>query len=589
MSLRVKIILIFSFISAIIVGSSSAIAYNLLQNSLIAELKGRIHNIVVLGVSTLDHEAYGRLVQKLRSDMTDEEIQSVQQSSDYKKVYQQLNDIRAIEPELIRYVYTLFPDDRKGFSRFVVDADVLSLEEEAAKSGEADEEISYFSREYDLTDESMELLRKALTEKISLTENELVHDEEYNLNAISAYAPIFSGENGEGEYLGILGLDMSDSNIATSLAEASNYSVALLILSIFIAFVASFLAGNVITKGVIELTQICREFAEKKFHIRSKISSKDEIGQLSSSFNGMAQIIEDYASYLEKLLKAYDNFVPHAFLKLLGKESIIDVRLGDQVYQEMSVLFSDIRAFTGLSETMTPKENFNFINAYLGRVGPLIRDNEGIIDKYIGDAVMALFPKNADDAVRTAIMMQRKVQEYNEERKKAGYVPIAIGVGIHTGKLMLGTVGEAERMNGTVISDDVNLASRLEGTSKTYKSGIVISEQTVQKLKERQKYYIRYLDKVQVQGKTDVVSVYEVFNFQSEEIINAKEKTRLKYEEAIQLYVMKNFEKSQEIFKEVVNESPSDEMSKIYIERCKNFIAHGTPEGWTPVTVLLKT
>ena len=164
----------------------------------------------------------------------------------------------------------------------------------------------------------------------------------------------------------------------------------------------------------------------------------------------------------------YTRFVPKEFIKNLGKADIADVKLGDNVEKDMSILFSDIRGFTTLSEQMTPVQNFNFINSYLNVMGPVIRSHRGFIDKYIGDAIMALFDKSADDAVMGAIAMLRQLGKYNEGRKRAGYSPIEIGIGINTGTLRIGTVGESGRMEGTVIGDAVNIASRTEGMTKIY-------------------------------------------------------------------------------------------------------------------------
>ena len=115
---------------------------------------------------------------------------------------------------------------------------------------------------------------------------------------------------------------------------------------------------------------------------------------------------------------------------------------------------------------MTPEENFKFINSYLNRVGPVIRSNQGFVDKYIGDGIMALFPVEADFAVRRAVEIRKALIDYNQQRASAGYEPIQVGMGIHTGKLMLGTIGENMRMDSTVISDTVNVASRLEALTK---------------------------------------------------------------------------------------------------------------------------
>jgi class 3 adenylate cyclase len=175
----------------------------------------------------------------------------------------------------------------------------------------------------------------------------------------------------------------------------------------------------------------------------------------------------------------------------------------------MTILFSDIRNFTTLSEAMTPDENFAFINAYLERMGPVIRDHNGFIDKYIGDAIMALF-ESADDAVRAGIAMLATLEAFNAERGAKGRAPINIGVGINTGTLMMGTIGEKHRMDGTVISDAVNLASRVESLTKTYHVGLLISQHTLQSLSNPKVYDIRPVDDVVVKGKTHPVTIYEV-------------------------------------------------------------------------------
>ena len=179
-----------------------------------------------------------------------------------------------------------------------------------------------------------------------------------------------------------------------------------------------------------------------------------------------------------ELTKAYQRFVPPELLSNLNKESILDVQLGDQVNVEMSILFSDIRSFTSISERLSPEENFSFVNAYLSRMGPIIRHHKGYIDKFMGDGVMALFPNHPGDAVRSAIAMQQELHSYNATARDTGLHEINIGIGLNTGDMMLGTLGEANRMEGSVISDAVNLASRLEGLTKIYGAGILVSDVT---------------------------------------------------------------------------------------------------------------
>lgn len=289
---------------------------------------------------------------------------------------------------------------------------------------------------------------------------------------------------------------------------------------------------------------------------------------------------------LAKINAAYGRFVPHDFLHFLGQESIVDVKLGNHIKKEMTVLFSDIRDFTSLSEEMSPEETFHFINSYLSRVSPIIRDRNGFIDKYIGDAIMALFPNSADDAVSGAIAMQDQVKLFNEDRQQNGQVPISIGIGLHTGSLMLGTIGEAERMESTVISDAVNLASRLEGLTKQYGSAILISEDTLNQLENRDLYQYRFLDRVQVKGKKVSVAVFEIYNSEPHDCIELKNKTLAQFELAIACYTEGNFEQSQTLFQQIITINPSDRAALLYLKRCEKYIKQGTPKDWSGIEAM---
>ena len=286
---------------------------------------------------------------------------------------------------------------------------------------------------------------------------------------------------------------------------------------------------------------------------------------------------------LAKITLAYERFVPHNFLKFLSKESIVDVQLGDQVLKEMTIMFSDIRDFTALSEAMNPKENFNFINSYLSRVGPVIRQHYGFIDKYIGDGIMALFPDSAKDAVQAALAMQKEVALYNQYREQQGEVPISIGIGLHTGNLMLGTIGESERMETTAIADAVNLASRLEGLTKLYEAGILISVHTLIQVEDIQNYSFRFLDRVRVKGKSKPIAVYEVYDEDLGLTNQLKTQTKTMFEPAVMAYNRQDFAGSQPIFEEILAINPDDRAALLYVKRCQHYRQYGVPEGWEGV------
>ena len=178
-----------------------------------------------------------------------------------------------------------------------------------------------------------------------------------------------------------------------------------------------------------------------------------------------------------RLNGAYRRFVPQQFLNYLNRESITQVKRGDQVAREMTILFSDIRSFTTLSEEIGSQETFDFINDFLRRLGPVIRENGGFIDKYIGDAIMALFDSPCD-ALRAANGLMDALGELTRKREANGDYPIEIGIGLNSGPLMLGIIGEEERLEGTVIGDVVNLAARLEALTKKYKVPVLFSSST---------------------------------------------------------------------------------------------------------------
>jgi len=288
---------------------------------------------------------------------------------------------------------------------------------------------------------------------------------------------------------------------------------------------------------------------------------------------------------LSKTNVAYDRFVPHEFLSYLKKQSIVEVQLSDSIEKHMTVLFSDIRNFTSLSEDMTPEENFMFINSYFGIMGPVVRKNNGFVDKYIGDGMMALFD-HTDDAVSAALEMLVKLKEYNRNTSRERPEPLNIGIGLHKGKLRLGTVGEQNRLDATVISDAVNLASRIEGLTKLYGAQILITETIYRSIEEVDKYRIRLMDKVKVSGRQEPITIYEVFSGDPENIQTLKLELKKDFEQAIALYQVKEFEKAKQLFKQYLIQFADDKPAQLYLKRCERYVVEGVPNDWNGTFVL---
>ncbi len=291
---------------------------------------------------------------------------------------------------------------------------------------------------------------------------------------------------------------------------------------------------------------------------------------------------------LSQTSKSYGRFVPHEYLRFLSKESIIDVELGDHVSKEMAVMFSDIRSFTTLSESMTPQENFDFVNTYLRQVSPVIRNHTGFIVKYLGDGMMAVFPNGADDAVAAGIGKLKKVEEKNIKRIEKAQQPIKVGIGVHFGHMMVGMVGETARMQGDAFSDNVNLTARLESLTKFYGVSLVISEQALQHLSNPEKYQMRFLDRVIVKGRSEAIAIYEILDGELEEIRDLKLQTLSDFENGLENYRCGDCIQAKVYFEKVLAVNSEDKAAALYLERVEELQQKGIPQDWCGVWAMTK-
>jgi adenylate cyclase len=277
------------------------------------------------------------------------------------------------------------------------------------------------------------------------------------------------------------------------------------------------------------------------------------------------------------------KFVPREFIRSLGKEVITDVRLGDQAERVVTVLFSDIRDFTTLSEQMTPTENFTFVSSFNELMGPVIRRHHGFINQYLGDAIMAIFPGSADDAMYAAVEMQIALNEFNLERRSKNQIPIQIGIGMHTGPLIMGITGDALRLDATTISDTVNTAARIENLTKHFKSGIILTNETLQQLSHPENFKLRHLGMVKVKGKKNPLSVHECFSGNEQKHQQMKLATLPTFSDGISYYLNKSFEKAVGAFQTVVDTDSTDLTAKIFLRKAIKYMNAEVPENWMTI------
>lgn len=300
---------------------------------------------------------------------------------------------------------------------------------------------------------------------------------------------------------------------------------------------------------------------------------------------GIALALRYHRGYvdLERAHVASERFVPAAFLELLGRRDVVAVERGDSSAREMTVMFSDIRGFTRLSERRTPDGNFAFINRYLERMEPCITGNHGFVNQFYGDGIMALFP-TADDALRAARSMQQSIDRLNDELERESQPKLQVGIGLHTGPLMLGTIGGSERLDTGVIGDAVNLSARVEGMTKQYGCRVLLSGATRSALLDASDFELREIDRNQAVGRNEAVVVHQLLDAEDEETIAHALATRERFERGLEAYRTGAFDVAVEAF-EAVASAANDGAAKLLLRRSRELEANA-PAEWNGVTVL---
>ncbi|HUU39990.1 MAG TPA: CHASE2 domain-containing protein, partial [Desulfatiglandales bacterium] len=255
--------------------------------------------------------------------------------------------------------------------------------------------------------------------------------------------------------------------------------------------------------------------------------------------------------------------------------------------KELSVLFSDIRGFTSIAEGLTPEELVHLLNQYLTVMTDIIFKYNGTLDKYMGDAIMAIYgapldlPDHPVKACHSALEMMAELKNLNQKWINEGKKPIDIGIGINTGPMMVGNMGSMQRFDFTVMGDSVNLGSRLEGANKNYKTNIIISEFTYEKVKDE--FICMELDSVKVKGKKKPVKIYCLAGYK--DLASAQYEVIDRFNQAIALYKAKDWEKALHAFENISAMDPNLYASQTYIERCHELKKNPPPADWDGVYI----
>ncbi|MBF0224386.1 MAG: adenylate/guanylate cyclase domain-containing protein [Desulfobacterales bacterium] len=381
-------------------------------------------------------------------------------------------------------------------------------------------------------------------------------------------------------FVSIIFAQINDNQIGRILLPILLLSFCLLLLGSFLTFLIS----SSYQTPLVQMKKAIKEIKSENYYARVEIVSNDEIGSLGEGINEMAGSLQEKEFIKDTFGKMVDPRVRDYLLK--G-----NIELGGE-NKEATILFSDIRGFTNISEKMKPEKVVDLLNRFFEKMSLCITKENGLVNKFIGDALLAVFgvpidlEKHPDAALKSAIRMKKVMDGLNIELVKQGLPTIEAGIGIHTGSVLAGNIGSSSRMEYTVIGDTVNLSSRLEGLTRIYGVSVLISENTFVFLEDPSKYSIRRLDRVLVKGKSEAIWIFEVFDSDPPEIRKLKTETLTTFETGLMLYSEQNFEKSIQIFQNCLSINPKDNVAKIYLARCQEFLIKKGNINWDGITKL---
>jgi adenylate cyclase len=513
-----------------------------------------ISNFILDAIKTRIHDVVGVASKNINGDLH-KNIRTEQDSSkeEFNLYIQFLNQIKSINPE-IKYAYTLRKNDL-GQIIFIVDSDPDS--DSRAKVGQRvkNETIS---------------MKKSFDSK-----EEIVIEKDYYTDEwgtwITGYAPFYDSN---GIFEGILAIDVSVNTI-----KSHQYNSILVIslaglFVVLLSIVLSMWLSRKITTPVLLVTSEMSEI--QKFNISNSLSTSTGIIEIREMISALEN--------MKKSLRSFKKYVPSEIVSdliQLNKEAVLEVDKKD-----ITVFFSDIADFTSISEQVKPEILSKMLGIYLGIITKTILSLKGTVDKYIGDAVMALWsaPKDVLEheyfACKAALECQKKISKLNSRLKKLNLPVLNTRIGLNSGEAIVGNMGYKQRLSFTAIGDTVNLSSRLEALNKVYETNTIVGETVFNKCKE--KFLFRFIDLVAVKGKTRGIKIYELV----EDIAEVNSKT-IQYVEnfnrAMNLYLNRNFEKALFEFLSLREQGFNDFHLNKMIDRCSEYKLNPPSIEWNGI------
>lgn len=322
----------------------------------------------------------------------------------------------------------------------------------------------------------------------------------------------------------------------------------------------------ILLKPVRKLQQLTKDLAEGKRNVDIYLEGSKEFEKIEENLlNVQANYRNDDKKLNEKDFE-YQKYLPKNYLKLLNKTKVEQMQVGDNIRANITIMFCDVRDSFFTSGTMNLEENFRVISEFLNIVGKEVRKNKGFVDKFMGDGVLAVFEKE-EDALKSAYSICEKLEYQN--LVTIGVNNIDFGIGVHTGSVIVGVVGENQRKSATIISDAVNLVSRIEHLNKTLHTKILFTKDTLNGLESNNIHY-RYVGTMRFDDLTEPIPVFECLDGFKGIKKNALIKTSMIFESAVRQYEKGDMSQAKELFLQVLKNDNDDFLSKYYLSKCNS-------------------
>ena len=340
------------------------------------------------------------------------------------------------------------------------------------------------------------------------------------------------------------------------------YWIAVLVI---VYLILLFITFSLVSKPVKKIEQVTKRLSFGEVNDKINIGGSKQFIEIENSLNKINDNYKKKDEFITQTNLEYQKFVPKQLLKFLGKKSVLDLEIGSQVKKTATILFCSIRNSSSITQTLSLEENFNYINSYLNVVSPIIRKNGGFVDKYIDSGIYAVFVSSSN-AINTAISIVRAVNQKNMESKDLPN--LEVGISIDTNEVIFGVVGDDIRKSPTVISNSVNVATKMEEINKTYGSIMLLSKETLNSLPSSYKFSYRYLGNLAINENADIVQIFECLDIYPRQKRERLNKYHIEFENGVRAFVNGKFEDAKKIFEKVYQKEKDDKPCYIYYNKC---------------------